>query len=314
MALSPITSLSAYIKAIGKAYAYVATDPTTPASWSLLGVTEGDIVIDEKFQYNDYKLPEWTGDAIHLREIDGQDLSITLPLHWGDSTLYNKVAASGAKGGGRTKPVAVSTYCFALIPYGEVGVGLSYQGTPLVATPAAPTLGSGVSGILATATYYVVVTAVNAAGETIKSAEANVAVTGPNGSISVTPPAVAGATAFRAYYGTSTGAQNKVVQNAGTGAFLITGSNALDTGYNTPPAAARLLWSNGVSVPAEPVHAIWLHKATFEPGQYQLRHGEGGKTIRSIVVRPLFDDSKPEGQKLYTIGDPALQGITTYRV
>jgi hypothetical protein len=198
MALNPVTSLANYVKAIGKAYIYAASDPTSTGSWALLGVTEGDIVVDEKFQYNDFKLPEWTGDAIHLREIDGQDITITLPLHWGDSALYAKVAPSGVKGGGRSKPQAIVTYTVGIVPFSEVGSGMTFNGT---------------------------------------------------------------------------------------------------------------VWA-----PAAPVHAIWLHKATFEPGQYQLRHGEGGKVIRSVIVRPLFDSTKPEGQMLYTVGDFNAQGITTYRM
>jgi hypothetical protein len=77
--LNPVTNLAQYVKSIGKAYVYVAADPTSTGSWALLGITEGDIVVDEKFQYNDYKLPEWTGDAVHYREIDGQDIHLTVP-------------------------------------------------------------------------------------------------------------------------------------------------------------------------------------------------------------------------------------------
>ena len=98
--LTPITSLSAYINAIGKAYVFSAVDPTSAASWQLLGITEGEIMVTETFKYNDFTLPEWTGDAIHERDIDGQHLVCQVPLIWGNADLYDKVAPSGARGGG----------------------------------------------------------------------------------------------------------------------------------------------------------------------------------------------------------------------
>lgn len=198
MPLAPVSSLSAYVVALGKAYVFVATDPTSTTSWQLLGITEGDIGVDEKHQYNDFKLPEWTGDAIHARTIDGSDIMATIPLIWGNAELYDAIAPNGVKGGGFSVPQAVATKTVVIIPLTEVGDGLTYNGTT---------------------------------------------------------------------------------------------------------------WD-----PGAPVHAIWLHKATFEPGAYAFKHGDGGKVIRQVGIRPMFDDTKPEGQKLYTIGDPTVQGITTYRM
>lgn len=196
--LQPTNNVSAFIQAIGKAYIYTALDPTIASSWELLGLTEGDVGVDEKFAFNDYKLPEWTGDAIHERLVDGQDLTVTIPLIWGNADLYDKLAPLGVKGGGRSKPEKVVPRATLIIPIAEVGDGLA---------------------------------------------------------------------------------------NDGTG------------------------WTGG----SAPVHSILLHRSTFEPGQYAFKHGDGGKVLRQIMVRPMFDDNKPEGQKLYTIGDPFAQGITTYR-
>jgi hypothetical protein len=200
MSVTPITNLSTYAKALGKAYCYVTSTPATAASWNLLGITEGDIAVEEKFQYNDYKLPEWTGDAIHSRDVDGSDIAITLPLIWGDSSLYDLVHPLGEKGGGRSAPTNVVPKTVLIVSLDEVGAGLSN----------------------------------GADGQT---------------------------------------------------------------------------WT-----PAEPVHAIWLHKAIFEPGPYAFKHSDGGKVIRSVIVRPMFDSTQPEGQMLYTIGDPYAQGVTTYRI
>ena len=196
--LNPVTSISQYVKAIGKAYVYVASDPTTATSWQMLGLTEGDIAVEEKAKYNDFKLPEWTGDAVHERFVDGQDVDLKIPLIWGDATLYDTISPTGARGGGRSRPIAVVTYTVLVIPITEVDTGMSYDGTT---------------------------------------------------------------------------------------------------------------W-----VPAAPSQAIWLHRATFEPGSYSFKHADGGKILRTIQVKGMFDDSKPEGQKIWTVGDPTTQGITTYRL
>lgn len=203
--LNPVSSLSSYVKAIGKAYVYVAVDPTSIASWALLGLTEGEIGVDEKFNFNDFKLTEWTGDTPHARTVDGQDLKVTVPLIWGDSTLYDTLSPTGAKGGGRSRPEPVVTRTALIIPVSEIGDGLKNED----------------------------------------------------------------------------------------------GTGWKDSGNNAATA---------------PIHAIWIHKCTFEPGSYAFKNADGGKILRQIGLQAMFDDTKPEGQKVYTIGDPFTQGITTYRL
>jgi hypothetical protein len=199
--LNPVNGLSAFVTAIGKAFVYVATDPTTASSWSLLGLTEGDVGVDEKFNFNDFKLPEWTGDAIHARTVDGQDITVSVPLIWGDGNLYDTLNPVGLRGGGRARPTAVVTRTCLIIPVSEIGNGLE-------------------------------------------------------------------------------------------------NSTGLTSGYVGGAA---------------PVHAVWIHKATFEPGQYAFSNKDAGKTLRSITVHAMYDDTRPDGQKLFTIGDPFAQGITDYR-
>lgn len=72
----------------------------------------------------------------------------------------------------------------------------------VVATP------SGAGGTLAAGTYYYRVTATNAAGETVGSAEVSAVTTGATGSVSVAFDAVAGATGYRLYRGTASGGQS----------------------------------------------------------------------------------------------------------
>lgn len=196
----PITTLSDYVAAIGNAYVYAAADPTLATSWDLLGITEGEIQVDESFQFNDYKLPEWTGDAVHLRNLDGVSIKLTIPLIWGNSALYTLVNPIGDLGGGRSAPTAVTTMTLLVLPQTEVSTGLSNGADGQTWTPVAPT------------------------------------------------------------------------------------------------------------------HALWIHKATFEPGNYAFKHGDGGKVIRSVGVIGMFDDTKPEGEKIYTRGSPYAAGVTTYRI
>lgn len=95
----------------------------------------------------------------------------------------------------------------------------------LAATPSA----SG--GTLATNTYWYKVTALNSVGETVGSNEVSAAVTGPTGSVALTWTTVPGASSYRVYRGTSSGAQN-VYYTATTNSFTDTG--AANTGGSVP--------------------------------------------------------------------------------
>lgn len=91
-----------------------------------------------------------------------------------------------------------------------------------LSTPVLPVGTAGTAGSLATGNYFVRVSAVNASGETVASPEtAAIAVTGPTGSISVAYTAVTGATGYRIYVGTTSGAQAVYFEDAAT-PFVIT--------------------------------------------------------------------------------------------
>ena len=193
MSISPLTNLSTYIQAIGTAYIYIGT--FTSGGLDPLGPTEGEISVDESFQYNDYTLPEWTGEALHNRDVDGASLAITAPMILGDTTLYDKLNPLGQAGSGYSRPQPVVTTSVLIVPRNQV----------------------------------------------------------PDAGLSLTA---------------------------------------------------------GVWAPAAPDHCVFIWKATVEPARYAYRHQEGGKVIREVTFRPMFDDTMPEGYKLYTIGDPIAQGIT----
>lgn len=96
-------------------------------------------------------------------------------------------------------------------------------------------VGSATGGTLAAATYYYVVTALNAQGETLKSNETSYVAGGATSSVTVAWTAVAGATGYRIYRGTASTVENVYYSVAGTAvSFLDTG--AANTG-GTPPVS-----------------------------------------------------------------------------
>lgn len=89
--------------------------------------------------------------------------------------------------------------------------------TGVAATP------SGTGGTLAAGTHYLRVTFLNAAGETIGSAEVSAVTTGTTSSISVNWTTDARATSARVYYGTTSGGQTQYFTDAdGVGPLVVT--------------------------------------------------------------------------------------------
>ena len=78
---------------------------------------------------------------------------------------------------------------------------------PTNTPPAAPTLSSVAAGTLAATTYYVKTTYVNAAGETLPSAEANLAVAADYVLSVASPPATSGASGWNVFVSTATGTE-----------------------------------------------------------------------------------------------------------
>lgn len=70
--------------------------------------------------------------------------------------------------------------------------------------------------------------------------------------------------------------------------------------------AATAGWSlNGVkSSAADPTNAIWLWRAGVSFGDVNYAYANGGKVIVEVTFNAMFDASKPEYHKIYTIGDP----------
>lgn len=179
---------------------------------------------------NGINKPDLTGtdfaNFLEERVIDGLEQSIYRLIWFAD-----KSAAHFADGGIITDAIdiryinTINGYWkqfFAIAaanPDQKYDIPNNYGG---LATPELPVGTAGTAGSLATGSYYVRVSATNASGETIASPEtAAIAVTGPTGSISVAYTPVAGATGYRIYVGTTSGAQAVYFADTAT-PFVIT--------------------------------------------------------------------------------------------
>lgn len=69
-------------------------------------------------------------------------------------------------------------------------------------------------------------------------------------------------------------------------------------------------WTGG----REPKNAIWIWRAILQPGPMTYHFGDGGKSIMPVRLRGMFDAARPEGHKVFTIGNPVTAGITTFRL
>ena len=67
----------------------------------------------------------------------------------------------------------------------------------------------------------------------------------------------------------------------------------------TPESGAPIV--GGVAIPK---HALWLWKARVKHGSIPYSFEDGGKSRVDVTFEGMFDDTKPEGAKVFLIGDP----------
>ena len=79
--------------------------------------------------------------------------------------------------------------------------------------------------------------------------------------------------------------------------------------YTAPSGTAAGGWT-----PSAPRNAVWVWKGHFNRPGVNYKQADGGKVISEVTFQALYDASRPEGHKLYTIGDPAAQGITSLAI
>jgi len=55
--------------------------------------------------------------------------------------------------------------------------------------------------------------------------------------------------------------------------------------------------------------SIWLWKGYFSTPPFVLRHADGGKAVEQVTFQCVYDAEKPDGHRLWTIGNPITAGI-----
>ena len=140
------------------------------------------------------------------------------------------------------------------------GVGLDTTAALSAPGTVTPTE-SATGGTLAAATYYYIVTALDALGETTGSAEVSATTTGTTSSISLAWAAVAGATSYKVYRGTTAGAESVYFTTA-TNSFDDTGTagtaGTVPTANTTSGASAGFnITFSDVTADAGTRYQIW---------------------------------------------------------
>lgn len=124
-----------------------------------------------------------------------------------------------------------------------------------LAAPNVSVAGSTSGGTFAAATYFWVVTATNANGETTKSNEVTAVLTGSTSSAVLTWPAVDGATGYKVYRGTSTTNENKLITTIGSGSTLTYTDTGTAGTTATVPTTNTAEWSQNTALAIAPIQA-----------------------------------------------------------
>lgn len=78
-----------------------------------------------------------------------------------------------------------------------------------------------------------------------------------------------------------------------------------------PPTIAY----DGVSwTPAAPLNSVWFWKVVPQRPDLSMAFDNGGKIILPVTFEVFYDNARPAGHRLFTVGDPVAAGITTVRV
>lgn len=149
---------------------------------------------------------------------------------------------------------------------------------PVQAAPSTATTG----GTIAANTYYLVVTALTATGETVRSNEQSQVTTGATSTITVNWAAVPGAASYRVYLGTAAGVETTYFAVAGGATITTTLTSATGTA-GSPPATN----TSGTITTFQNVGDFGLPSGIYgDPGSSNgsLTFNTTGTTFTSVVV------------------------------
>jgi hypothetical protein len=171
-----------------------------------------------------------------------------LPSGGGDPTCWGRSLYAGPSGGGSDGTWAHTTDAHGgtnaeratINTYRDGDLKIGSQQDSVVANPTGlSATASGSGGTLAAQTYYYVVTATNSRGETLPSNEVQATTSGSTGSVRLTWTAVSGATGYRVYRGTASGAEKLLTSVGSVTSYTDTGAST--PGSQSPPTSNTAL-------------------------------------------------------------------------
>ncbi len=109
------------VKSIGRAAVFYKSPAWDFASkittgLTFLGYTEGEITVNFNETFNNLTMPEYTGEAIHEANVQGEGPEVTIPLFTADPALRAICSPTGSASGGGKRQRPVATRSLVLIP------------------------------------------------------------------------------------------------------------------------------------------------------------------------------------------------------
>jgi hypothetical protein len=121
-----IPGLAAALEAIGNAHVYKGSF-ITANSVVPVGQKLGRIDTRYAANWNQLRAEEFTGPMVHDEQMQGEDLSLTIPITVpADGTFWAANSPSGTRGIGHSTPQTPVDTSVVIIPDKEVGGGLKY--------------------------------------------------------------------------------------------------------------------------------------------------------------------------------------------
>jgi hypothetical protein len=124
--------------------------------------------------------------------------------------------------------------------------------TASILSPTISRTPSGSGGTFAAGTYYWVLTATNANGETLRSNEVSATLSGTTSSVTINWSQITGATGYKLYRGTAAGAENALITTIGSGATITYTDTGSAGSGGAPPLASTAVINAPASLVSTP--------------------------------------------------------------
>ena len=239
------------------------------------------------------------------KQIDVKELTYTVhvdPYSGWDSNTLRGGSVWFAEGGAVTLPSGIS---------GTVPT----VNTATVNAPVISGVPSTTGGSLAIGTYYWVVTATTALGETTASNEITATTTTATSQNVVSWTAVPGATGYKLYRGTAAGVENKLINTIGSGA-TVTSTDSGAAGTTASPPTTN---TAAIAVPTSVTATALAANVAGAPGE---NLGDGTALYYKVTALTANGETSPSAEvtltptanQAVTVGFGAVTGATGYKI